>query len=144
MEWIKVKTRELTDEERESYPSSIGFIWDMLTPEWFIDVLLTDGNTVWVEEDSYIGFEDSHPDDYENLWYMPFPEPPKVEEEIERDNIHVCFNHNLVVNLDVYYLDKLVESVEILLLDLENYLTQLRNDNLDEIYAYVVKVRFIE
>ena len=86
MEWIKVKTRELTDEERESYPSSIGFIWDMLTPEWFIDVLLTDGNTVWVErwveEDSYIGFEGSRPDDYENLWYMPFPEPPKVEEEI--------------------------------------------------------------
>lgn len=90
MEWVKVKTRELTDEELEPYPSSIGFIWDMLTPEWFIDVLLTDGNTVWVErwveEDSYIGFEDSHPDDYENLWYMPFPEPPKVEEEIERGN----------------------------------------------------------
>lgn len=60
------------------------------------------------------------------------------------DNVHVCFNDNLVVNLDVYYLDKLVESVEILLLDLENYLTLLRNDNLDEIYSYVVKVRFID
>lgn len=60
------------------------------------------------------------------------------------DNVHVCFNYNSVVNLDVYYLDTLVESVEIQLLDLENYLTLLRNDNLDEIYAYNVKVRFID
>ena len=60
------------------------------------------------------------------------------------DNVHACFNYNSVVNLDVYYLDKLVESVEILLLDLDNYLTLLRNGNPDEIYAYVVKVRFID
>lgn len=60
------------------------------------------------------------------------------------DNIHICFNDNLSVKLDVYYLDKLVESVEIPLIDLENYLTLIRNDNLDEIYNYIVKVSFID
>lgn len=88
MEWIKVKTRELTDEERELYPD-IMFMWDMKTPEEE-PVLLTDGKTVWTEMwiDTYKdeGFESSFPDDYEHLWYMPFPEPPKVEEEIERDS----------------------------------------------------------
>lgn len=84
MEWVKVKTRELTDEERELYPE-IEFWWDMPTPEWTIDILLTDGNAVWVErwieDDDYRGFEDSYPDDYDNLWYMPFPEPPEMEVE---------------------------------------------------------------
>jgi hypothetical protein len=60
------------------------------------------------------------------------------------DNVHICFNDNLAVKLDVYYLDKLVESVELPLIDLEDYLTLIRNDNLDEIYNYVVKVSFID
>lgn len=89
MEWIKVKTREPTDRERELYPE-MKFWWDMETPEWFTDVLLTDGDTVWVglwiDGDSYRGFGYSSPDDYENLWYMPFPKPPKVEELGDEDS----------------------------------------------------------
>lgn len=60
------------------------------------------------------------------------------------DNIHICFNDNLSIKLDVYYLDKLVESVELPLVDLENYLVLLRNDNPCKIYNYVMKVSFID
>lgn len=84
MEWVKVKTRELTAEERESYPG-IDFMWDMETPENDSEVLMSDGESVWTDiwsdyEPNLGGFENIDFKDGENLWWMPFPEPPKVEE----------------------------------------------------------------
>lgn len=84
MNWIKVKTRKLTPEELELYRHT-NFMWDMKTPEENETVLLTDGKTVWTEVwEVYgynsVGFEYTEHDDYENLWWMPFPEPPTIEE----------------------------------------------------------------
>lgn len=84
MEWIKVKTRELTLEERELYPYT-DFMWDMKVPEDGDEVLLSDGKTIWDEVwigfgYGAIGFEYTEPDDYKNLWYMPFPELPEIDE----------------------------------------------------------------
>lgn len=84
MDWIKVKTRELNSEEREEYPD-VDFMWDMETPENDSEVLVSDGESVWTDTwadyDVYgCDFENTDITEAKNLWYMPFPKPPKIKE----------------------------------------------------------------
>lgn len=84
MDWIKVKTRELTQAERDNFPNA-NFMWDMEIPEDGDEVLVSDGKSVWTDiwgdyEPNLCGFENIDFKDGENLWWMPFPEPPELEE----------------------------------------------------------------
>lgn len=81
MEWIKLATRPLTEEEiAEGY--EYDFMWDCLTPEIDEEVLVSDGETVWtdcwIEYDVGVGFENLDNDGY---YWMPFPKPPKRGDE---------------------------------------------------------------
>lgn len=83
MEWIKVKTRELNSEEHSFYQNT-DFMWDMETPEDGDEVLVSNGKSVWTDiwsdyEPNLGGFENIDFKDGENLWWMPFPEPPSNE-----------------------------------------------------------------
>ncbi|WP_105242599.1 hypothetical protein [Streptococcus suis] len=80
MEWIKLVTRPLTDEEiAEGY--QYDFMWDCMTPEIDEEVLVSDGKDVWtdtwVECGEGVCFENT---DGDKLYWMPLPEPPKEVE----------------------------------------------------------------
>ncbi|HEL1986181.1 phage protein [Streptococcus suis] len=80
MEWIKLVTRPLTEEEiAEGY--QYDFMWDCMTPEIDEEVLVSDGKDVWtdtwVECGEGVCFENT---DGDELYWMPLPEPPKEVE----------------------------------------------------------------
>lgn len=78
-EWIPVKTKELTAEEKEEYPDST-FMWDCHLPDDDQDVLIT---TSWGDvmictfccDDLGSYFDEMDVDDV--LAWMPLPEPYK-------------------------------------------------------------------
>ena len=73
MEWIKFKTRKLTEEEL-SKPEYMyyEFMWDCQIPDVDENVLVSDGKTIWTED--WVDYDDS---DAEGLYWMPLPELPK-------------------------------------------------------------------
>lgn len=82
MEWIKLATRPLAEEEiAEGY--EYDFMWNCLTPEIDEEVLVSDGETVWtdtwVDYGSGVGWENL--DNEEGYYWMPFPKPPKRGDE---------------------------------------------------------------
>ena len=85
-EWIPIKTRPLTDKEKEELNTACDTIYDCPLPEDAQEVLITDiyGN---VEFDTFYndGFEgcyfENNCDDGEVIAWMPLPEPYKAESE---------------------------------------------------------------
>lgn len=71
--WNRLTTRKPTKEETAN---GYTFIWCGQTPEIGEEVLVTDGESVWVETwmefDTGVGFEYTA----YNCWWMPFPKPP--------------------------------------------------------------------
>lgn len=79
-EWIEVKYREVTDEEREMYGEECDFIYDCQLPDDMQEVLVTtyrgevDKTTFY--NDDYAYFEGWEDKDEVKAW-MPLPEPFK-------------------------------------------------------------------
>ena len=73
--WNRLTTRKPTKEEAAN---GYNFIWCGQTPDVDEEVLVTDGNSVWVETwmefDTGVGFEYTA----YNCWWMPFPELPSI------------------------------------------------------------------
>lgn len=77
MKWIKFKTRKLTEEEIESYPTW-DFIWDCLIPDVGDAVLVSNGKMIWIDTWTEVGYgTDLLEDEAEGLYWMPLPELPK-------------------------------------------------------------------
>lgn len=85
--WIPIKTRPITEEEKEELGHEYAFMYDCQLPDDGQDVLITDcyGN---VEVDTFcrdyegVYFE-TNCDDGEVIAWMPKPQPYKVESEDE-------------------------------------------------------------
>ena len=83
--WNKIFLRPLDEEEKEYYKDSrIDSMWDGDQPELDEEVLIwipgykrvyTD---IWTEFDEGVGFENT---DNEVIYWMSFPEPPKIEKK---------------------------------------------------------------
>ena len=74
--WNRLTTRRPTKEEAAN---SYTFIWCGQAPEIGEEVLVTNGESVWVETwtefDTGVGFEYTA----YNCWWMPFPKPPVIK-----------------------------------------------------------------
>ena len=73
--WNRLTTRRPTKEEAAN---GYTFIWCGQTPDVDEEVLVTDGESVWVETwmefDTGVGFEYTA----YNCWWMSFPKPPVI------------------------------------------------------------------
>ena len=84
--WIPIKTRQMTEEEKEEFECEYPYMYDCPLPDDGQDVFVTDcyGN-VEVDtfcRDSYEGcYFETNCDDGEVLAWMPLPEPYKAESE---------------------------------------------------------------
>lgn len=82
IEWIPIKVREMTDEEKESYGTEHGLMWDCPVPDYNEEVLITliNGSI------DITPFYDDYFEDYEwedlSAWAR-LPEPYKEETESE-------------------------------------------------------------
>lgn len=83
MGWIPIKTREMTDEEKERHPEST-FMWDCPLPDDAQDVLIS---TSWGDVkictfcvDEYGSYFDEMDEDDVLAW-MPLPEPYTKEDD---------------------------------------------------------------
>lgn len=86
--WIPIKTRPLTEEEKEEIGHEYAFMYDCSLPDDGQNVLITDcyGN---VEVDTfcrdYEGFYfETNCDDGEVIAWQPLPQPYKAESEEEK------------------------------------------------------------
>lgn len=81
-QWIKFKTRDLDQEEKEEHPDWM-WIMDCALPDDGQEVLVSNGR--WVCVDTFYSDEDGcyfdGGGDLEEQWWMPLPEPPKQEVE---------------------------------------------------------------
>ena len=88
--WIPIKTRPMTEEEKEEIGHEYAFMYDCPLPDDGQDVLITDcyGD---VEIDTFcrdgegVYFENNC-DDGEVIAWMPLPEPYKTESEVNADD----------------------------------------------------------
>lgn len=84
MEWNKLTTRNMDEEEKEYFIDSIKFIWEGNTPEIDEELLVYNPSTqriytdTWVDYGEGIGFENT---DEEVVFWMSYPQPPKEMEE---------------------------------------------------------------
>lgn len=83
--WIPIKTRPMTEEEKEEIEIEYAYMYDCLLPDDGQDVLITDrwGN-VEVDTfcDDYYGcYFETNCDDDEVIAWMPLPEPMKKENQ---------------------------------------------------------------
>ncbi len=79
--WIPIKTRPLTEEERELFGDKYDFMYEGQLPEDGQDVLITHQNgkvyadTFYIDEDVYF---ETYCDEGEVIAWQPFPKPYKV------------------------------------------------------------------
>lgn len=84
MEWNKLTTRNIAEDEKEYFNGGIEFIWEGKTPEIDEEVLVYNPSTqsiytdIWVDYGEGIGFEDT---DEDTVFWMSYPKPPKEMEE---------------------------------------------------------------
>lgn len=78
MEWKKLKKREANEEEKNQGHT---FVWEGETPELFNEVLISDGEYVWVDTWNDLGFGIGFGSVYadEECWWLPFPPAPREE-----------------------------------------------------------------
>ena len=84
-EWNKLTTRPLNNEEKEVYGDRFDFMWEGNQPEIGEEVLVytlrskevyTD---IWTDDFNFgLGFENT---DEKVVYWMSFPEPPKIKEK---------------------------------------------------------------
>ena len=80
-EWVKIKERRLTDEERESYGEEYDYIMDCKVPSNGEEVLVTTSGG-YVMMDIYSdGYFENNPDPGDLLAWMSLPKPYKPKEE---------------------------------------------------------------
>lgn len=81
-EWIKVKTRPLTEEEKEDNPDEYEFMYDCVLPYNNQEVLITT-KYGYVTQTTYYNDYGCYFEDYEDegdvLAWKPLPEPYKEE-----------------------------------------------------------------
>ncbi len=81
MEWVKIKERRLTDEERESYGEEYDYIMNCKVPSNGEEVLVTTSDG-YVMMDIYSdGYFENNPNPGDLLAWMPLPKPYKPKEE---------------------------------------------------------------
>lgn len=84
MEWNKLTTRNIAEDEKEFFHNAFEYIWEGKTPEIDEEVLVYNPTTkqattdTWVEYWGEVGFENT---DEETVFWMSYPEPPKEAEE---------------------------------------------------------------
>lgn len=84
MEWNKLTTRNIAEDEKEYFNFAIEFIWDGKTPEIDEEVLVYNPSTqeiytdIWVDYGEGIGFENT---DEDTVFWMSYPKPPKEAEK---------------------------------------------------------------
>lgn len=86
IKWNKLFIRPLNDEEKEYYKDSkIDSMWEGDEPEIGEEVLVYSSKykgvttDIWTDDFDYgVGFENT---DEEVIYWMSFPEPPKIEEK---------------------------------------------------------------
>lgn len=84
MKWNKITTRPLTDEEKEMYP----YLFAMMEGEFpelneQVFVYTKKGGRVidtWIDYGKGVGFTEIFEYLRQEIYWMPFPEPPKDEE----------------------------------------------------------------
>lgn len=86
-EWIEVKWRDLTEEEREYYSSDITAIADFETPDDGDEILISQNNGKWVSATVFCNDDYGIGDEYGNDWlyevdaWMPMPKGFVKEKE---------------------------------------------------------------
>lgn len=79
MEWNKLTTRNIAEDEKEYFNGGIEFVWDGKTPEIDEEVLVYNPTTkrittdTWVDYGEGIGFENT---DEDVVFWMSYPQPP--------------------------------------------------------------------
>lgn len=77
-EWLRVNVKEHT------FYQSVNFTESMPMPKHGDAVLVSDGHSVWVDYwfifDHGVFLKNTKLWDFKSLWWMPLPEPPKIEE----------------------------------------------------------------
>lgn len=77
MKWIEFKTRELTEEEIESYPIW-DLMWDCSIPNIGDAILVSNGKMIWIDTWTEVDYgTDLLEDEAEGLYWMPLPELPE-------------------------------------------------------------------
>ena len=83
MEWNKLTTRNIAEEEKEYFNNGIEFVWEGKTPEIDEEVLVYNPKTkriitdIWIDFGGGIGFEDT---DEDTVFWMSYPKAPKEED----------------------------------------------------------------
>lgn len=84
MDWIPIKTRPQTEEEKESY-GDYDYMFDCPLPEEGVEVLVTlNSGEVAVDtfvRDGYGSYFEDYYEDGEVIAWMPFPDGYKRQEE---------------------------------------------------------------
>lgn len=84
MEWNKLTTRNVAEDEKECFNGGIEFVWEGKTPEIDEEVLVYNPKTqnvytdIWFDYGEGIGFENT---DEDTVFWMSFPKPPKEMEK---------------------------------------------------------------
>lgn len=84
MNWIKVKTREVVDKDKELATvipyMKVETVWDMRLPEDDEMILVSDGKKIWTDIwvvfENGSDFEETDFENYKHLWWSHLPEPP--------------------------------------------------------------------
>lgn len=86
MEWNKLTTRNIAEDEKEYFNGAIEFVWDGKTPEIDEEVLVYNPTTkriitdTWIDYGEGIGFENT---DEDVVFWMGYPKPPNEVKEVE-------------------------------------------------------------
>lgn len=82
MEWNKLTTRNIAEDEKEFFNGAIEFVWEGKTPEIDEEVLVYNPTTkriitdTWIDYGEGIGFEDT---DEDTVFWMSYPKPPSAK-----------------------------------------------------------------
>lgn len=82
MEWNKLTTRNIAEDEKEYFNGGIEFVWEGKTPEIDEEVLVYDPETqniytdIWIDYGEGIGFENT---DEDTVFWMSYPQPPSAK-----------------------------------------------------------------
>ena len=82
MEWNKLTTRNIAEEEKEFFHNAIEYVWEGETPEIDEEVLVYNPKTqniytdIWIDYGEGIGFENT---DEDTVFWMGYPKPPSAK-----------------------------------------------------------------
>ena len=88
MEWNKLTTRNIAEDEKEFFHNAIEYIWEGKTPEINEEVLVYNPETqniytdTWIDYGEGIGFKDT---DEDVVFWLSYPNPPSGETMKKRE-----------------------------------------------------------